>query len=250
MEDVVIKKPHTNASTKKWCDENVMHLANHFHELIEGQYKRVTHFTLNQSQIKDFGKIPEIVDVHIRMALDTEDKSNVTFIPFLSINLTNREIPDNPEKYTYEYEFELAPKTNGSFREEAQKLFSDEVPAIFRDMIWENWGAVEMHLIDDLFHCRDDQGFLKRVQCFIITANMVKLINEWNGQEGKSSIKHITLYPGIDMNKFNKPDKISFTPVLGIETKESYNIDGRLGLLEGNGNETLIEYSLPCPPTC
>ncbi len=238
MENTIIKEAITIPTTTKWCEEDVLKLGPHFHKFNgkSNQYDRVTHFSLtDQEKLKKLNGIGAIKKLHICLALDNPNKNEVTFCPYLDINGER---------------FDLTPETNGSFRNEPEGILTAEesakVPAIFRNMIWENWEEVEMHLIDDLFHCKDTDGFLKRVEYFIITPNMFVLINELI----KSGISAINLYPGIDMNKFNQKNRISFTPVLGFTTTTSLLKSDHFGIVESNGNETLVEYSLPCPPTC
>ncbi len=242
MEDTIIKEAPPIPTMGKWCEEEVLKLGPHFHKFngSDNQYDRVTHFSLNdQENFKKLNGIGTITSVHICMALNNPNKNEITFCPYLEINGQR---------------FDLNPETNGSFRSEENepgllKAQSDIVPGIFRNMIWENWEEAEMHLMDDLFHCKDKNGLLRRVEYYFITDNMIEVINDLN----KRGITGITLYPGIDMNKFNKRDKISFTPVLGFTTGTSIKVEGRnkwLGILESNGDETLIEYSRPCPPTC
>ncbi len=247
MENTIVKEAPANTTKEKWCEENVLKLAHHFHKFNgkTHQFDRVTHFTMNEKQLNDFRGISEIKTAHIYMALNNDSKNEISFLPYLSINWQEK-------KKEFAKEYLLTPQTDGNFwpeEENGQSISSDQVPAVFRNMVWENWATLEMHLIDDLFHCKNRYGFLVRVECFEITRNMVAIIDQL-----KTSATGITLYPGIDLNKFNKPNKISFTPVLGINVT---GVDagaivgkGHLGLLESNNAEMLFEYSSPCPPTC
>jgi len=110
-----------------------------------------------------------------------------------------------------------------------------------------------MHLIDDLFHCNGSNARVRVLHYSIgnekeTDKKIMQYINEILG-----SIIGITLYPGVDMNKFSKKDMISFTPTLGFNTKGiKENSMGLKGVLEtmSGPDETLVEYLTPCPPTC
>ncbi|KZS39688.1 hypothetical protein AWE51_08535 [Aquimarina aggregata] len=243
MGDLISEEEFENCTTR-WCEENVLSLAHHFHGLHKTQYERVTRFDMKG--VEEFRTIDKIDKIRICLALKKVKKKNrkkeITFCPYLQINEDKG------------LSFELIPTT------ERPPLFpklpgSNRVPEIFKHMVWKNWDQVEMHHIDDLFHCTNkenqekntDKECIVRVRSFEITgADIIKAIND-----KKEIINEIILYPGIDMNKFNTKEMISFTPVLGIKPN-LFETSGtnKMGLIESNDDETFIEYSLPCPPTC
>ncbi len=219
---------------EQWCKEDVLKLAQHFHcfNKEKAMYNRVTHFEM--TSLKKFNEIKkDIQKMKIYLTLEKDDRDKITCVPQLEVN-------DNENLV-----FELTPVAEIS----KQNYFGDFlVPKIFKDFVWNNWKDIEMHLIDDLFHCLGkkydtDLKSLVRVEYFEFD-DIAKNIQSFEGD-----ITAITLYPGIDMNKFGKKDWISFTPVLGIKPRID-NGQSRKGLFEFNNDETYAEYSRPCPPTC
>ncbi len=243
MENIITEKPVATSTKERWCEENVLQLANHFHRLEGSQYARVTRFELENSN--GLNALAEtITDIRIYLALEKENKKKITFCPYLLVNGKKK--------------FDLKPIVERP-KIKSDVLGSAKVPEIFKEMIWKNWDQVEMHQIDDLFHCcyheeqkkLDDQGdrrdmeYVVRVEYFLLSSDIVDVIDK-----NKKQIQEITLYPGIDMNKFNHKHLISFTPVLGIKPPLTIGTMAKMGLMESNDGETFIEYSRPCPPTC
>ncbi len=235
-------------NTKKWCKEDVLKLAHHFHEWDKetGQHLRVNYLMLNKDRVEQFNKIKKIKEVKICLALDKSDKENVTFRPFLKINDDDQMI------------FELDPVVIRGFTTPPPSI----IPNAFKEMICKNWDKLEMHLIDDLFHCKNENQFqtpIIRVQHFQIGSAYdsdidKELIEHINTHLGE--ITNVNLYPGVDMNKVQYNDMISFTPVIGIGTQEDstkskgiYGLAGVVGSFPGQ-YETFYEYLTPCPPTC
>ena len=227
----------------RWAEEDVLQLANHFHKLhsYKGQFERTSNFTMNvPNDIAYFNEIKkDIKDLRIYMALDTQDKEQFTFFPLLQVIDTKNE----------KHFFKLYPITE----KRAVREKSELVPELFKNIICDNWDAIDINLIDDLFTARkkDDNGYetIVRVKYYQICEEIVeKVIKKLD------SINGITLYSGIDMNKFSDKYQISFTPVLGFqyENQDTANETfGLKGLLEfSKGEEVFVEYSSPCPPTC
>lgn len=223
-----------NNKREHWCKEDILKLAQHFHcfNKEKTMYDRVIHFEMKD--LKGFNNIKkDIKSIRIYLTLEKEDRDKITCIPYLKVN-------DNDELV-----FELSPVAETK----EQASFEDSpVPKIFKDFVWNNWCDIEMHLIDDLFHCwgkkyKNDPKSLVRVEHFEFD-DLAKNIRDFN-----ADITAITLYPGIDMNKFGKKDRISFTPVLGVKPRLD-NGQRRMGIFEFDGDETFAEYSTPCPPTC
>ncbi|MEW7289717.1 hypothetical protein [Aquimarina sp. 2304DJ70-9] len=218
---------------ERWCKEDVLKLANHFHCFNKktAQYDRVIHFEL--LDIVGFNEIrKEIESIKIYLAVEKKNKNKITCCPYIQIN-------DDTDMV-----FELSPVS-----EEEPRFGDSPVPKIFKDMVWKNWSESEVHLIDDLFHCwgkkyESDPESIVRVEYFEFD-DIAKTI-----KDSEKDIEAITLYPGIDMNKFGKRDMISFTPVLGVRPLLSENTINLRGILESNNGETYAEYSSPCPPTC
>jgi hypothetical protein len=169
--------------------------------------------------------------------LDAQDKEQFTFFPLLHVIAKE-------EEYSFQLNAILLKKTVSGK--------SVLVPELFKNIICENWDSIDINLIDDLFTARvkDDNGYeaTVRVKYFQICEEIIEgVIKEL------SEIKGITLYSGIDMNKFSDKYQISFTPVLGFQHDEQNTRDFTFGLksvLELSSEETFIEYSSPCPPTC
>ncbi len=239
MENTIIKKKKNvtpsdfDENTKRWCKEDVLQLAHHFHCFNKktAQYDRVIRFEM--ADIVSFNKIrSEIESIKIYLAVEKKNKNKITCCPYIQVN-------DDKDMV-----FELS-----SVSEEEPRFGDSLVPKIFKDMVWKNWYESEIHQIDDLFHCwgkkyESDPESIVRVEYFEFD-NIAQII-----KDSEKNIEAITLYPGIDMNKFGKREMISFTPVLGVRPLLSENVTNLKGILESNNGETYAEYSSPCPPTC
>lgn len=237
---------------ENWKKTNVLELANHFHELCPEtlQHKRVNHFAMQKEYVDEFCKLKKINSIDIRLALDSEQvKDKFSFYPIL-------EITHDASKKSLFLPFKAIDSTKPTPK--GQKTQSALVPEIFKDMIAENWHNLEIGFIDDLFiaqgqnEMKNSTNQMVRVNTFEIGVTMMPLINELNSQiEEEDNISEITLYPGVDMNKFGNKKYISFTPVLGFshsgKLPEQLNHQGIIETLE---KEMFIEYSRPCPPTC
>ena len=229
-----ITKQNFEDETQRWCKEEVLKLTRHFHCYNEQKvrHNRVIHFELQD--IKGFNDIrKQIESIKIYLALKKNDSDKITSCFYLRVNDSN---DDNMI-------FELCPVTK-----EPIVITDAKVPRIFKDIVNENWREIEVHLVDDLFHClkydpQTKQNSIVRVEYFEFD-DIAKDISDFD-----DDITAVTLYPGIDMNKFGKKDRISFTPVLGVKPRLE-NGQKRMGFLEFDGDETFAEYSTPCPPTC
>ncbi len=232
-----------NEDTKRWREEDILKLANHFHKLhFDGrskeQFKRADKFVMDTgNDLERFkNKMSEITGIKMYLALEASDVHKHTFYIILGVTYE----ASSEEEY-----FKLSPPdVFGSFATEI-------VPETFKKMICENWEEIDNHLIDDLFIAK--QGINReRVHYFHISDNIITYIKENMSQ---LNVTGITLYAGVDMNKFDKKEMISFTPVLGFkyENKKNENpkhVLGLHGVLESISNEVYFEYSKPCPPTC
>lgn len=240
MEHTIAKKKRSTTKqnfeneTQRWCKEEVLKLTRHFHcyNKDKARHDRVIHFELQD--IKGFNDIrKQIESIKIYLALKKNDSNKITNCFYLRVN-------DSNEDHMI---FELFPVA-----EEPPRLTDSLVPKIFKDMVHKNWNEIEVHLVDDLFHClknnnQNNQNSMVRVEYFEFD-DIAKNIRDFD-----QDITAITLYPGIDMNKFGNKDWISFTPVLGIKPRLDSG-QNRMGLFESDGDETFAEYSTPCPPTC
>ncbi|UOB19123.1 hypothetical protein [Abyssalbus ytuae] len=217
-------------TTTRWKEEDMLQLSQHFHKYDKnsGQYLRARYFVMNADDVDTFNAIKEITDMKIYLALNEGNKEKLTFFPILQIN--------------DEHLFELSPETKVG-----DKRITEFVPATFKEMICKNWDDSEIHIIDDLFTVKKQQT-LQRVLFYHTSDNIISFINT----ELLGNIKDIILYPGIDMNKFQYKEMISFTPVLAFKQKEKKNYNtGLIGVIESVLNdEVFIEYLTPCPPTC
>lgn len=220
----------------RWKEEDILKLAHHFHKY-EGeteQFLRVKSFTMAEEDVKEFNKLKQIEYINIYMTLKEGYRKMFTFFPILKVSA------GGSEKF-----YELHPKT----KEESKIATSNSeiVPEIFKEMVCKNWDEIDISLIDDLFMTKQ-QLRMERVHFYIVDGKIINFINK----ELLKNIKEIILYPGIDMNKFQYKDKVSFTPVLGftlIEPKE-YG-PGLAGFLEAKSDDKIYaEYLTPCPPTC
>ncbi len=230
-----------NSSTSNWKDADVLQLTHNFHklDLNQGQYERVNYFSMKKGHVKKFNKIQEIKKFTMHLALDKENKEHFTFFPIFEI------VDVDGKKYRFPLQPHQKPKQDIEKERTATNLGSQIVPAIFKDMIAKNWEEVEMSLVDDLFTVKSTGKPMERVLYYIVSP---ELINPYL----PGNIKELKFYPGLDMNKFQYKDMVSFTPVIGIipETPLETGIHQMKGILETNGNEVYVEYSRPCPPTC
>ncbi|WP_430410092.1 hypothetical protein [Kordia sp.] len=245
-----MKNESTHTKTKdysdeieRWEEENVLQLAHHFHKLNtgKGQFERTSNFSMNKTDaVVNFNEIKQsIKKLRIYMALNAQDKSEFTFFPVLQV------LDVDDKKHFFKLNSIIAKRPNHGK--------SEVVPELFKNIICKNWDTIDINLIDDLFTARtkSDIGFEATVRvkyyeiCDEIIEKVIKKLDVING---------ITLYSGIDMNKFSDKYQISFTPVLGFEyeNKDTDNETfGLKGILEfSKGKEVFIEYTSPCPPTC
>ncbi len=227
---------------KRWEAEDVLQLAHHFHKLNEtlGQFERTSHFTMVEADVKTFQAMKKtMTGLRIYMALRDQNKEEHTFFPVLRVT-------DDENKHTF---FELI---SGDEVRTPNSTKSEFVPELFKNIVCENWDAIDINLIDDLFTARKitDTGYetTVRVKYFKICTKVINVIKEIE------LINGITLYSGIDMNKFPDKYQISFTPVLGFQYQKQDTSNLTFGLksiLEfSKGNEVFVEYTSPCPPTC
>lgn len=226
---------------ERWAQEDVLQLANHFHKLNinNNQFERTSYFTMNSDDVKTFQAMKEsITDLRIYMALREQNKEEHTFFPVLRVT-------DTKENHTY---LELISGDEVGIQ---NSIKSEFVPELFKNIISKNWDTIDINLIDDLFTARkiEDTEFevTVRVKYFKICEEIIDVIKEIK------LINGITLYSGIDMNKFPDKYQISFTPVLGFRHEKQDTDDLTFGLkniMELSKGEVFVEYTSPCPPTC
>ncbi|WP_074406833.1 MULTISPECIES: hypothetical protein [Aquimarina] len=239
QENTLITEEIFKESTTLWRNADVLQLTHHFHKLdpVVGQYERVYYFSMSKDDVKRFNAIQEIKTFTMYMALKRGYKEKFTFFPIFKIV----DIEGNIQYFGLEA-FQKPNIKEPQNKED--ELGSEIVPLTFKQMIHDNWEEVDMSLVDDLFTVKEKKKPMERVLFYTVTAD---LINPYlpNG------IEKIKFYPGLDMNKFQYKDMISFTPVIGITPKEPIeNMLQRAGMIEYSDNEVFIEYSKPCPPTC
>ena len=234
--------------TRQWQEEELLQLANHFHKLEDnsGQYARVKRFDM--IDVSGFNLETSLVSMEIKLGLLDSSKRQVTFRPLLEI------YRKNGESMTYLFE----PVTNGIDQSASNKFYSEPVPAPYKNMVWGNWNDIDTNLIDDLFVAQavNETGKdtvekrMERVHSFIVDGSGLDVI--------KSLIGNITsfyIYPGVDLNKQSKIDKVTFTPIIGMVHPSAKKGNGSyffssMGAVEFGESETYVEYSRPCPPTC
>ncbi|AXG69727.1 hypothetical protein KORDIASMS9_01954 [Kordia sp. SMS9] len=228
---------------ERWAYEDMLQLAHHFHRLNKkkAQYERTSNFVMNkENDVPTFDSIrASMKRLRIYMALDANDKEKFTFFPILEV-----QTDDGKTHYFKLYAVE-------GVRSSFQPL--EVVPKLFKDIIAKNWDVIDLNLIDDLFVAtkKNEHNFdeVVRVKYYEVKKEMIT-----NVIQELPKIKGITLYSGIDMNKFSDKTQISFTPVLGFQFDEPEDTDdysfGLKSIMEFTKGEVFLEYSRPCPPTC
>lgn len=240
-------KSHFTPDPEAWKSAHYLDLAKYFHKWCpeSGQYKRVHHFELESDELIEFNNLGTITSVEIHLALDSNSEEFVCApvlhlyhdglgIGQISLPLVGKESPNT-----------TSPPS------------SDIVPGIFKEMISKNWLTIDMGLINDLFvaqkafdpHNPNEHLQMLRVHYFWINESMVDHLNLIRTNNG-NTVDGISLYPGIDMNKFQDKKMISFTPVLGIKHLNKPQGASEYGVVEKTKFETFIEYTSPCPTTC
>ena len=224
---------------ERWAHEETLQLAHHFHRLHEGEFHRTSDFVMDKvDDVPRFEAIKkDIKRLRIHLALDARDKEKFTFFPVL-------EVMTMPGEFHY---FKLVAVHNRALRQK-----TEVVPRLFKDMIGKNWDTIDLNLIDDLFVATKkvpkEFDRVVRVKYYEVSEDIIEKVIQ-----NLPEIKGITLYSGIDMNKFGDKTQISFTPVLGFqyeEEKEDIVGYGLKSIIEFSKEEILIEYTSPCPPTC
>lgn len=230
---------------RRWGREDILQLSHHFHKITTNgtQYVRSSDFKMNPEEVKFFDDMKnDIAHIEIHLGLKKRDKKKHTFFPILKV------IDKQANKHYFKLDSIENPNERGRFLE--------EVPRTFKEMICKNWDKIDVHLIDDLFTARTK----KEVGDHIVESTVRVLHYKVNNTmietviQKLKGIHEITLYSGIDMNKFSNKELISFTPVLGFKykgrnkNKETLGLKSVLEFLDGK--EAFIEYSSPCPPTC
>ncbi|WP_298513677.1 hypothetical protein [uncultured Kordia sp.] len=226
---------------ERWAHEETLQLTQHFHRLNKNtaEFERVSDFIMNKDgDVLRFETIKKVIKgLRIYLALDASDKEKFTFFPVL-------------EAMTQPGEFHYFKLFAAHTREVNTK--TEVVPRLFKDIIGKNWDTIDLNLIDDLFIATKkvpkEFDRIVRVKYYEVSQDIIeKVINNL------PEINGITLYSGIDMNKFGDKTSISFTPVLGFQhnaAMEDIEGYGLQGIMEFSKGEVLIEYTRPCPPTC
>ena len=226
---------------ERWAHEDMLQLTHHFHRLNGEQYERTSDFVMDKTEdVPKFESIKKSIKrLRIYLALDAPNKAAFTFFPVLEV------LTDDEKLYPFKlHATENRKSTSGDL---------EVVPKLFKDIISKNWDTIDVNLVDDLFFAskKTTNGFdtLLRVLYYEVKGKMLtEVIHKLPELTG------ITMYSGIDMNKFSDKTQISFTPVLGFQFEEPDDTSdysfGLKSMLEFSKGETFIEYSSPCPPTC
>jgi len=220
---------------KDWQAAPIMQLANYFHRMDpEGHFRRIQRYEMSESYLnalKTFGDTSRI-DICLAIDIAAPEEMFASFIVLKFYSVTKDPLYCKLEGRSDTNEYPLA---------------GEIIPEIFKNMVHNNWIQTDMHLIDDLFIAQTDKG-LVRVRSFIIE-DVTPAINTLRS-DVNNKIVGITLYPGVDMNKFGNNTLISFTPVLGFKTEQILGTLHYRGVLEVKSKELFVEYTRPCPPTC
>ncbi len=240
--------------TTRWKEEDLLQLVKHFHRLNQDteQYDRVKEYTLTipsevLQQIQ--ADALEVTSFQLRMGIKkytkingavgkNPNKTHFTFAPKLEIKFGSSEKNKTEEVILLEFE----PVT-----EITPRFQSGQVPYEYKRAVTTNWEEIDNTLIDDLFIVRDPaDNQVKRVEFFWVDKTGRTFINDVCDLN-----QPISLYMGVDMNKFHSKSEVSFTPVFGF-TKKPQLAEGfrMMGVIETRGDRVFLEYSSPCPSTC
>ncbi|MDY8135172.1 hypothetical protein [Aquimarina sp. 2201CG5-10] len=252
MENTVVQNKDVEAinnfkkDIQRWKDEDILRLANHFHKRqlnksLGIQYRRVSEFELESKDVGRFNKVManKISAFKVHLALKKENLEAYTFYPVFGI------LKKGAKEEEY---FKLVPSEIEIPEDGEKQTEGDVVPGQFKEMIGRNWDNIDNHLVDDLFIAA--AGITRvRVHHYYIGKEMISYIQKLG------ILNKIKLYPGVDMNKFQHKQMISFAPTIGFETipnKKPLEALGLKGILEilPESNEVFVEYLRPCPPTC
>lgn len=272
-----------NVNFWKSCDVN--NLAINFHRLSESQYERIGSVYLKDTDlIKLFPEKDEpdsimIESMSIQFALDKKYSrgNEFNFMPVISVKLKNKKHPVERQFY-----FNLNRVPQAGTREKSDiSNPSAKVPIEFKEVLNQNWINTEVSMVDDLFGASlllasDDpeiaQTVPKRASLRLlgynfrnnsaidhVNRNFFDFLNENTGK-----IKRFTLHLGMDMNKQDRKDQFTFSPIIQILVRPDNKKD-RLAILESihqkglrshpsladaDSPEVYYEYMMPCPSTC
>jgi hypothetical protein len=235
--------------TNNWQQEPVVNLANHFHRLNPGpqqQQVRLRKYLLNTGDLMELKQLMQngtiqTLDMYLGL---TGAADNNTFTSCFYIHIT---YGANSDLHKY-FKLEAGAANEEEEQEDADPL-SDLVPKIFKEMIATNWYEMGFSEIDDLFVAKQGTQLL-RVNFFWICQQMIDFMNT-AFVNCADNIEAVTIYAGVDLNKFSNKETVSFTPVLGIQMpEEEITTFKEAGIMECLKKEIFVEYSMPCPPTC
>jgi hypothetical protein len=235
--------------TNNWQQEPVVNLANHFHRLNPGsqqqqvrlrKYLMSTGDLMELKQLMQNGSI-QTLDMYLGLT-GAADNNEFTSCFYIHIKYGA-----NSDLHKY-FKLEAGAETAEDDLQDDEPL-SDLVPKIFKEMIATNWYETGFSEIDDLFVATQGTQFL-RVKHFWICQQMIDFINT-AFVDCTDEIEAVTIYAGVDLNKFSNKETISFTPVLGFRMPEDEITKFKeAGIMECLKKEIFIEYSMPCPTTC
>jgi hypothetical protein len=242
----------------KKCDVN--NLAGHFHKYNSiSQFERLGQLYLNKDDLDAlFPKGKEIYSFDINLGLD-DDLSNIdafTFRPFISVKYT-------ATGKAVERMFQYATHAN------VDPAFSTPVPLAFKDWLCNNWMALDVSLIDDVFAASFDDivdirqpGLpTQRINKRLLAYHFNEKFNTafWDFvRDHRGSLDLFVFYLGIDLNKLPHKDMFTFSPIFEMRInnateKEIYKLR-KAGLrcvpLSAKAESVYYEYSSPCPSSC
>ena len=254
MENLIMNTPIVQDYTRQWKEENLLQLAKHFHRLNKSveQFERITRYNtqIQHEAFQQTGTDGQAIDeFELYMGIKTyadahmegegdPDKEHFTFAPILKVTPSSsaNTLTGGSIFLAFEPEVRVMPPFQ-----------SGQVPHEYRNAVGKNWKEIDNNLIDDLFVARNAAtGQLERVNYYWADKNGIRFINEVC-----DLTQPITLYMGVDMNKFHDKNMISFTPVFGFIRKQHIATDfSMMGVFSTNSEEVFLEYTSPCPTTC
>lgn len=279
------KKSRFEKNVNFWKSCDVNNLAVNFHRLSQSQYQRIgnvylkdTHLTaLFPKKVKPDDIMIE--SISIRFALDKKysQGKEFNFRPIISVKLKNK---TQPEERQFYFNLNRIPQARTQQKSGISNP-SAEVPIEFKEVLNQNWINTDAGLVDNLFGAsllqasddpKDAETIPKRTSQRLLGYNFrnnsdVDQVNKTffdflNENTGK--IRRFVLHLGMDMNKQDRKDQFTFSPIIEVLVKPDNKKDrlaildsihqkglrSRPSLTDADSPEVYYEYMMPCPSTC